>query len=301
MSITPPSFSYLKGSKPRIYVLEVRDRHKPDGDPIAWLLVEREEKHERNENGELLSAAITFYYVLIEEQKTPQEGGSFSGSYVFTRHTDSKKVSVTNTAIQNGGVFVDPEELRGHRVGTYLQNEVIKWLQQWPDAEVHPIKLEKETNNLERDRRNAFWESFGFEFDYYDDGKRTGRSRPTSPKKLKNRDDSWKKNIKELCFIDHLKELRHENTRQKRAITELERLNKNLMEHVNSMRNKPRWAAFGLVRRGLKDRLRKIFFCVIAILVALGIITWLKNLASSFFKYKSVFLLGYPQILWITT
>jgi hypothetical protein len=236
MSITPPSFSCLKDSKPRIYILEVRDRHKPDGDPIAWLFVEREEKYEHNENGELLHATITLYYETILEKKGFSKGGHFLGTYVFIRNSGGKKASATNTEIKHGGVFVDPPELCGHRVGTYFQNEIIKWLQQWPDAEVHPIELLKEST-LESDRRNSFWENFGFEFDYYDNEKRTGKSRPTSPKKLKNLDASWKKNILEhLDVTDFVGKMFCGNQRLRLKNEALERHNKALSEELHKAR-----------------------------------------------------------------
>ena len=35
--------------KPRICVLEIRDRDKPESDPIAWLFIERQETCRRDE------------------------------------------------------------------------------------------------------------------------------------------------------------------------------------------------------------------------------------------------------------
>lgn len=39
-------------------------------------------------------------------------------------------------SLVGGELFLDPDELRGQRIGTYLMNEIVTWAQQWPEAPV---------------------------------------------------------------------------------------------------------------------------------------------------------------------
>lgn len=49
--------------KPRILVLEVRPRERPDGEPVAWVLIEREEIYQCDpKDGRVYEATIRFYY-----------------------------------------------------------------------------------------------------------------------------------------------------------------------------------------------------------------------------------------------
>jgi hypothetical protein len=51
-----------KGMKPRILVLEIRDKDRVEASPLCWIVVEREEKYERDSNGEICSASIRLSY-----------------------------------------------------------------------------------------------------------------------------------------------------------------------------------------------------------------------------------------------
>lgn len=52
--------------KPRICVLEIRDRVKPESDPIAWLFIERQETYRRDErDGSIYEASIRLSYERI--------------------------------------------------------------------------------------------------------------------------------------------------------------------------------------------------------------------------------------------
>jgi len=65
-----PSFDsgWIDGAriKPRICVLEIKDRDKLDGEPIAWLFVEREETYRRDDrDGSVYEASIRLSYERI--------------------------------------------------------------------------------------------------------------------------------------------------------------------------------------------------------------------------------------------
>src|SRR5690606_42007148 len=56
---------------------------------------------------------------------------------------DINTVTLTSTiAWSEGGVFLDLPGLAGQRIGTYLMNEIVRWVQQWPSATVASIKLD---------------------------------------------------------------------------------------------------------------------------------------------------------------
>ena len=63
--------------------------------------------------------------------------GRFDGSY--SRNFNS--VSLTSTSMSKGAVFLDLPGLDGQRIGTYLMNEIVQWVQQWPETTVNSIEL----------------------------------------------------------------------------------------------------------------------------------------------------------------
>jgi hypothetical protein len=70
------------GKKPRVLVLEVRDRNGPDRDVIARLLVEREARYERYADGKLDMAHIELSYRMIGVPVGPASGqGEFRRCY----------------------------------------------------------------------------------------------------------------------------------------------------------------------------------------------------------------------------
>ncbi|MDN2709847.1 hypothetical protein O0880_10515 [Janthinobacterium sp. SUN118] len=77
-------------------------------------------------------------------------------------------------------------------------NEIVTWAKQWPEASILPIQLlEGQAYEKNKDRRNRFYERFGIEFDYADDDKRAGKSKPMRAAQLLNV-NSWEENIDEL-------------------------------------------------------------------------------------------------------
>lgn len=189
-------------TKPRILVLEVRPPKHPERPPVAFLVVERNEiLHRDSRDNSVFDASITLSYEVITDSRYLGDGqrGEFSGGYSKTWG-----VSLTSSSFVYGAVFLDPSWLRGHRVGTYLMNEIVTWIKRWPDAEVKSIELNAGQGGDEnRDRRNEFYEQFGLEFDYSDPEHRAGKSKPMLAKDL-NLVEKWKDNITEHRMFDFL-------------------------------------------------------------------------------------------------
>ncbi|QTD31420.1 hypothetical protein [Pseudomonas fluorescens] len=190
---------------PRILVLEIRDKDRVDDPPLGWLVVEREEKYERDPlNGQVCDASIRLSYQRITATCSSYESdaGQFDGSYSRCFNT----VSLTSSSVTNGSVFLGLPGLYGQRIGNYLMNVIVEWVQQWPDTAVNPIELLMgQARGDNKARRNRFYEQFGIHFDYRDAGRREGRSRPMHVREL-SVVETWKNNIFEHKMIDHLTE-----------------------------------------------------------------------------------------------
>jgi hypothetical protein len=99
----------------------------------------------------------------------------------------TQRLSISSFHPNNGGgsLRIEPVRLRGHRIGTFLMNEIVIWGRQWPRAAVNPIRLfDADADDDNRDRRNRFYERFGFTFEYDDKDGTTGRSREMPASKL---------------------------------------------------------------------------------------------------------------------
>ncbi|WP_049797977.1 MULTISPECIES: GNAT family N-acetyltransferase [Achromobacter] len=104
-------------------------------------------------------------------------------------------VKLTGLDLGGGAVFVDPGELRGHRIGTYLMDYVVHWARQWPDAIVESIKLQADQGKGEAGlRRNRFYEQFGLRFDYTTEERLAGMSIPMPAGELVEC-RAWEQNI----------------------------------------------------------------------------------------------------------
>jgi len=204
-SFSPPWGNTHQCKKPRILLLEVRPRENPDAAPFARILVEREATYKSEADETISEASIRLSYQLIssEYRGVNLDAGSFSGGYskVFNR------VSLTAASVSDGGgVFLDPEDLRGQRIGTYLMSEVVQWVQRWPDAEVNSVELVpwQANEQMNKVRRNQMYEQIGLRFDYIDgDERNRGYSRPMRTGDL-TVVNTWKKNIRELNILEHL-------------------------------------------------------------------------------------------------
>ena len=220
--IAQPSFeeSWESGRRvnPRIQVLEVKSREHPDGEPVAWVLIERQESYRYDpEDGSVIEASIRFFYERIHLQYAhrSKDKGDFGGCY--SKHSNSVSLTSPSTGT-TGFVILDLQGLEGHRIGTYLMNEIVSWAQRWPTAIVNSVSLlVGQSGGDNKNRRNNFYENFGLTFDYSDPEHKEGRSLPVLVSKLKQR-ETWKQNIAEIRMLDFLgKVLRDEQ----RATSEL--------------------------------------------------------------------------------
>ncbi|EHR2651871.1 TPA: hypothetical protein ACGR8A_004678 [Escherichia coli] len=189
--------------KPRILVLEIKDKDRPDDKALGWVLVEREETYRRDpRDGTIYEASIRLSYQRITAKFSHRDGGKgrFDGSY--SRNFNS--VSLTSTSMSKGAVFLDLPGLDGQRIGTYLMNEIVQWVQQWPETTVNSIELlAGQAHGDNKARRNWFYEQFGLVFDYTDPEHREGRSRPMLAGALV-KVETWKQNITEHRMLDYL-------------------------------------------------------------------------------------------------
>ena len=252
--------------KPRISVLEVRDRSKPDGKPIAWLFVERQEHYRQDSrDGQVYGASIRLSYETIEPRHKLAVSGEFSGSY-----SRGHQESAASLALVGGALFLDPLELRGQRIGTYLMNEIVTWAQQWPEATVSPVTLlAGQAEHENRARRNRFYERFGLVFVYKDAEHREGVSLPMPVKEL-TPVTSWQENIRERDPREYLAELIYERSRMATEAAQRDTAVKNLSRTLSEARDRPvRWAA-----RVLWGRVSSILLQG-AFLAALCVLAWM--------------------------
>lgn len=187
-------------------VLRVNCKNGTKEEPIAWLLVERTEIYKKSPDGEVTSAyiAINYQQILIHPTNAiMRRGGEFYGGY----SKYNNMVSITSKTIQSGFVTLDLPGLEGQRIGTYLMNEIVQWVKQWPEAIVNTIRLDiGQATALNKVRRNKFYEQFGIKFDYDNINNETGKSRPIKAKELKST-TSWQDNITEIPLLDYLNEV----------------------------------------------------------------------------------------------
>lgn len=254
--------------KPRVCVLEIRDRDKLDGEPIAWLFVERQESYRRDDrDGQVYEASIRLSYETIEPKhsRRPRVSGDFSGNYSRGYREGDESVSLVGSAL-----FLDPPELRGQRIGTCLMNEIVTWAQQWPEAKVRSVELlSGQAEEENRARRNRFYERFGLVFAYRDPEHREGLSMPMSVKAL-TPVETWKENIRERDVRDYLSDVLHEREHLVMEASQHATAIKNLSATLDEARCHPvRWAA-----RRLWWQLSPIIFQG-AILLAFGALAWI--------------------------
>lgn len=239
--------------KPRIVVLEIRDKARVEELPLGWVVVEREETYVRDgDKGEISEASIRLSYRTITAKRSSYAHGSgqFCGSY--SHHFNA--VSLTSSSMAKGAVSLDLPELRGQRVGTYLMNEIVQWVKQWPEAEVNSIELLRgQARGDNKARRNRFYEQFGLCFDYTDSGQREGFSRPMLVKGL-SVVDAWEKNIREHRMFDYLSERMDVLDSVELELGGRKQANAYLKDELNKAESRPlRWALrrFYILHSGL--------------------------------------------------
>ncbi|MBA1256884.1 MAG: hypothetical protein E7H60_15070 [Pseudomonas oryzihabitans] len=229
--------------KPRILILEVRDKERPDGEAIEWIVVERIESYEQHHG----SAKVDTASIQLSYQRLSTGGsghgdqGRFYGSY--SRHWNCVSLSASSAG-SRGAIFMDLSGMKGQRIGTYLLNEIVRWVKQWPEADVKRIELVsgQAGSDEARNRRNSFYERFGIAFDYTDAEHRAGFSRVMKAGEL-NQVESWRANIIEHR-VDHYLASSHVRTsRLKLELADSERRRKKIADELNVAFRKPlRWA-----------------------------------------------------------
>lgn len=199
----------------RIYLLDVHDKDQPDAGLIAQLLIEQVESSVPDgQGGPPLEAGLQLFYEVIwrHNARGPAAKGHFQASY-RRGFGGEETVSLTGSRGAPGTVFLDPEPIRGLRIGTYLMNQVVTWALRWPEANVCPIRLNSNQGYEEnRARRNRFYEQFGIVFNYRDDAHSEGTSQTMKVRELRQV-DTWQQNIQERDVRDGLAMLRLENER----------------------------------------------------------------------------------------
>lgn len=260
--------------KPRILVLEVRDPKEPYEAMQGYLIVEREEKSSLHDNI-VSSASITLHYQRILPEKSRWDGGreSFSASYSKA----SNAVSITSAFMGEGAIYLGISGLHGHRIGTYLMNEIIQWAKQWPTATLVQLHLSENDGYEEnKERRNRFYEQFGIKFRYSNDERKSGTSLPMPVDDLIEV-DTWKKNISEHCIQEFIAGLLSENRKEKYNIQALQRANEFWRERLREAEWTPfRWA--------LQMLLGRYKFYMIGILVAVVVVHRVWEQAKAYFS-----------------
>jgi GNAT superfamily N-acetyltransferase len=257
---------------PRIYVLDVFPPEGMQGKALANVLVERIETVRNDpKTGQTLEGTIQLFFNRIESKYSQQMTRHlfFAGSYTLDLPTGAPQVSLTSASASKGTVFLDLDGLHGHRIGTYLMNQVVKWAMQWPDSSVREVELmEGQADPGNKDRRNRFYEQFGLVFDYTDAERRQGRSRAMLVKELRAV-ETWKKNIREREFCEFLGELMFERDHATNGFAHRNRACAQLIAEQRRVEAKPiRWA-LKLTWWRLAPTLGWL-----AVIVTLGAITW---------------------------
>lgn len=259
--------------KPRIYVLEIRNRTNPENNPIAWLFIERQETYRLDErDGSVYEASIRLSYECITPTHSRHISGSgyFSGGY-SRGFSDGPSVSLTSNSTSKGVVFLDLPGLEGQRIGTYLMNEIVMWVQKWPEAKVRPVELlSGQAYGENKTRRNHFYEQFGLVFDYRDPEHCEGLSKTMIAAAL-TPVETWKQNIRERDVREYFGEVLHESKRLEFELSQRVQAIKHLSNEIRRAEERPvRWA------------LRRVWWQIapalvqIAILLILGAMVWVK-------------------------
>lgn len=270
LAMSLPSLDYrFQGVErlcPRVLVLAVRSLDALDAEPIAHVLVERVETYIRHsKDSPLLGAKISLAYQTIGvrhgnffDEKTC--GGVFSAKYSPSR---------SSVSLTSGAVFLDLPGLEGLHIGTYLMSEIIRWAQQWPDADVEQISLQaaQGTNVEERLRRNRFYEQFGIRFAYETDDRMAGHSLPTKVRDLIIGEAcaAWAQNIQELRFRDWSQSALRNLCDARSDLEACKRANREAYAELSTAWRSPfLWAC----------RQRKAMLLVFGVFLLLGIATW---------------------------
>lgn len=239
---------------PRFAVLEVHDRMRGFGEPIAWILVSRHETiGKRSQDGDVLEASITVaYQQLNEPQRPPWNAGWFAGGYSRLGGEPMVSISSRDISSRGGAVLLDLHGLYGQRIGTCLLHEVVSWVKQWPAATVNRVQLQAsdahDTDNFVR--RNRLYEKAGLRFES-DDGGLSGYSLPMPASELRCV-ETWKQNIRFLPATSWIQQQLVARTADQEELAHRGRILQERNEELRGARGAPwRWALAQSWRRFL--------------------------------------------------
>ena len=207
---------------PNILLLNVYKDEITDEDPSFMILLEKKEV--KTLDNFTLDTLTISYSVL-----NMYGSGRFGASY--NKRTD--RVSITSESSFEGAIFLDPQNIRGYRIGTYIMNQIISWAKHnYSSAKLDTIFLyQPQASPENKERRNHFYEQFGIKFNYSNDKKEEGISCPIKINRL-NTVETWKKNIREEMIIDCITDMAETIKDQRSEIRDLSKGNKLLSESV---------------------------------------------------------------------
>lgn len=270
-------------SLPRIYLLAVRERHLPNGEPVQWILVERSETRLDRQDGSTITASIrlSFKPLRLSEESGFGDHESFNGNYSSGPGGHDAKISITG-----GSLMIRDRRLRSKRIGTHLMNEVVRWAQQWPTAVVRAVSVSSVDDYLDKGdgrdgegienklRRNLLYENFGLEMIYADDLKAEGHSLPMLARELIPR-DTWKRNIEVRGVPGYIRDLRNDIAALKRQDSERSRHIEDLENQIKSAERSPVIWACRQVRLGLCGKAPWMAFLGFISLLLWMVFSWL--------------------------
>ncbi|WP_323025753.1 hypothetical protein [Castellaniella sp.] len=247
---------------PLVRVIEVKGEGTASSPPFQ-LLIERTETRNEHAPGRGGRADITLRYLRLDTDSSESDHYPFSGYCEWLANGET-------TVCLTGGMVALTGVPRGRHIGTYLFDEIVRWAQQWPDAQVKPIGLGRgDASDENRERRNTFYERFGIEFDYSED-KHCGRSRPMLVRDLTPVDPQvWMRDIQEIGLLSYLRKSVSRYERLVSTHERLDRANKENWALVESMRESPfTWACKTFFAR------YQAVFAVLALLGVSALFSW---------------------------
>lgn len=213
---------------PNILLLKVYKDEISAEVPSFIILLEKKEV-KTLDNFEL--DTLTISYRVLNINSTRDGHGYFGASY----NKRTKCVSITSDSTFEGAIFLDPQEIRGYRIGTYIMNQIISWAKQnYPNSILNTITLyQLQARPENKERRNRFYEQFGINFNYNNDKKEEGKSCNNIFINQLNLVETWKKNIREEMIIDCLADMVETIKVQKSHICQLSNSNKRLLKEID--------------------------------------------------------------------
>lgn len=222
---------------------------------VSWMLFTEERKIVRTDGGRKPSAhgdEINIkLHALGSFQKDVREGEKRvmeMRGYAF---------SMDSTVNFSDGYIVVEEPWKEMRIGTFMMNYLVSWATaHYPEYQPVGIRLslnQAHANN--KDRRNRFYDCFGFKFIWEDAGHEEGKL----DLELRVRDlrttDKWEDRIKVFSVEEGLKEMFSESRQlrmdcldaQYRAKSAIEALRRAEARVAQALASKPRWGLAGMV------------------------------------------------------